>query len=66
MNLIDDLGNDLALAFLVEKKYDRKINRQESLALIGRIKETLRPVALAETEKRASVPLLKTLGIPAG
>jgi hypothetical protein len=41
MNLIDDLGNDLAIAFLVEKKYSKKIDTEESLALIGKIKEVL-------------------------
>lgn len=41
MDLIDDLENDLALAFLVEKK--QKIDSHEALALIGKIKEVLKP-----------------------
>ena len=42
MDLIDDLGNDLALAFLVEKKHRQKIDSKDVLALIGRIKAALR------------------------
>jgi hypothetical protein len=45
MDLIDDLGNDLALAFLVEKKHLHKINTNDVLALIGRIKSALRLVS---------------------
>jgi hypothetical protein len=42
MNLADDLGNDLAMAFLVEKKFSKKLDAKESLALIRKIRETLR------------------------
>ncbi len=45
MDLIDDLGNDLALAFLVEKRHLHKINSDDVLALIGRIKSALRHVS---------------------
>ena len=45
MDLIDDLGNDLALAFLVEKKYRQKIDSKDVLALIRRIKAALNRVA---------------------
>lgn len=45
MDLIDDLGNDLALAFLVEKRHINQINSNDVLALIGRIKSALRLVS---------------------
>lgn len=41
MDLIDDIGNDLALAFLVEKKHRHKLTSQDVLALISRIKAAL-------------------------
>lgn len=42
MNTVDEIGNDLAVAFLVEKKYSQKLNPNESKALIGRIRDALR------------------------
>ena len=45
MDLISDLGNDLAFAFLVEKKHHHKIDSKDVLALIGRIKSALHRVA---------------------
>jgi len=44
MDIINDLGNDLALAFLVEKKHGQKIGSQDVLALIRRIKAALHRV----------------------
>jgi hypothetical protein len=44
MDLIDDLGNDLAFAFLVEKQHRNKIGSREALDLIGRIKSALQRV----------------------
>ncbi|MEJ7848354.1 MAG: hypothetical protein WKF92_09720 [Pyrinomonadaceae bacterium] len=41
MDLIDDIGNDLALAFLVEKKHRQNLTSQDVLALIRRIKAVL-------------------------
>lgn len=54
MDLLDDLGNDLALAFLVEKKHTKKIDSKGALALIGRIKDVLRPVSLEEEKRHES------------
>jgi hypothetical protein len=56
MNLVDELGSDLAIAFLVEKKYSKKMNPNESKALIGKIKETLSSGRLPESEKNKSCP----------
>lgn len=41
MELINDLGTDLAVAFLVEKRYQQKLDFEEALALIGRVRELL-------------------------
>ncbi len=41
MDLIDDIGNDLALAFLVEKRHRQNLTSQDVLALISRIKAVL-------------------------
>lgn len=41
MELINDLGTDLAVAFLVEKRYQKKLASDEALALIGRVRDLL-------------------------
>ena len=41
MELINDLGTDLAVAFLVEKRYQQKLDSEEALALISRVKDVL-------------------------
>lgn len=41
MELINDLGTDLAVAFLVEKRYQQKLDSEEALALISRVTELL-------------------------
>lgn len=41
MDLINDLGTDLALAFLVEKRYRQKLDSEEALALISRVRDLL-------------------------
>ncbi len=48
MDLISDLGNDLAVAFLVEKRHGQKIESKEVLALIGRIRAALQPLSRSE------------------
>jgi hypothetical protein len=41
MNLINELGTDLALAFLVEQRYREKIDSDDALALIGQVRSVL-------------------------
>lgn len=43
MDLINDLGNDLAVAFLVEKRHGQKIESKEVPALMARIRAALQP-----------------------
>jgi hypothetical protein len=45
MELINDLGTDLALAFLVEKRFRQKIESKEAAKLIGRIRRLLESTA---------------------
>jgi hypothetical protein len=45
MDLVNDLGNDLVLAMLVEKKHGEKIDSKEIVSLIGRIREVLEPIS---------------------
>ena len=41
MNLLNELGNELALAFLVEKRHAEKIHPENAAALINKVKEVL-------------------------
>ena len=41
MNVISELGNELAVAVLVEKKHNEKINTQEALNLIRNVQAVL-------------------------
>jgi hypothetical protein len=45
MDLVNELGNDLALAFLVERKHQHKIDSREALELIQTVRESLDRIA---------------------
>jgi hypothetical protein len=45
MDLVNDLGNDLVLAMLVEKKHSEKLDSREVLHLVSKIREVLEPVS---------------------
>lgn len=51
MDLISDLGNDLAVAFLVEKSYIQKIESKEVPALMARIRAALQPFINSDTKE---------------
>ena len=63
MDSANELGSELALAFLVENKYAGKVNSGDILALIGKIREVLKPLSdkencgekFAGTEKTAQI-----------
>lgn len=55
MNMINDLGCELAFAVLVEKKHREKIDSKDVLPLIGRIKEALRIVSAEENVKEQAL-----------
>lgn len=41
MDLIDEIGSDLAVAFLIEKRHSQKIESREAIDLINRIQGLL-------------------------
>ncbi len=45
MDLVNELENDLALAFLVEKKYSERIDSREVLRLLDKVREVLEPLS---------------------
>ena len=56
MDLLNELGNDLALAFLVEKRHTEKIDSHAAQALIARVKKALQPISRErESKKRISI-----------
>lgn len=56
MNLVNELSNELALAFLVEKKHAEKLNTHQVLALIGRVKEVLLPLSAEKSVDTVILP----------
>ena len=56
MDLINDLETELAFAFLVEKRYQQKIDSKAALALIGRVKHLLEITAKRRSEPASSGP----------
>ena len=63
MNLLNELENDLALAFLVEKKHTEKIDSRDARALIARVKKVLQTVSFKKDKKEFSEenPLVKKI-----
>ncbi|HQU81523.1 MAG TPA: hypothetical protein PKY59_00265 [Pyrinomonadaceae bacterium] len=61
MNLLDELGNDLAFAFLVEKRHVEKIDSKEVVVLIKRIKDVLKPISSPKRPFRNFLPIEKKL-----
>lgn len=53
MDLVNELSSELALAFLVEKKHAEKLNTNDALALIGRVKEVLLPLSAEQSADSA-------------
>jgi len=60
MDLINELGNELALTFLVEKKFTEKIRSSEVPNLIDKIKDALQMISSAEKAERPPVITLKS------
>ncbi|MCB1024472.1 MAG: hypothetical protein KDB79_08780 [Acidobacteria bacterium] len=51
MNLVSDLGNDIAFAILVEKKYREKVDSKELIPLISNVRDALRTISERETKQ---------------
>lgn len=60
MDLIDEIGDELAFAFLVERKLSNKIARREALDLIGKVKKVL--ITDNEDNKKRYAPVEKEAG----
>jgi len=56
MDLINDLKNDLALAFLVERQHLQKIDTREALNLIGRVQAVLQPISSRDRHNSDTPP----------
>ncbi len=63
MDLLNKLGTDLALAFLVEKRHTAKIDAKEALALIAKVRKVLQPVSLAPEIRQNKLSGKKKLAI---
>lgn len=50
MNLINDLDSEIALAFLVDKKHNGKIESKDILPLIGRLNKALENITEIEND----------------
>ena len=55
MDLLNDLENDMALAFLVEKRHTEKIDSHAAQALIARVKKVLQPIS-DERKSKTNAP----------
>lgn len=56
MDLVNDLGNDLAFAMLIEKKHVEKIDSREILPLISKIREILEPISEKDHSYTVFIP----------
>jgi len=61
MDLLNELGTDLALAFLVEKKHTGKIDSKDVRALIARVRKVLQPISLEPKLPESNLPGNKNL-----
>jgi hypothetical protein len=54
MELLNELGNDLAIAILIEKRHAETIPSAEITDLIGRVKTLLEPIVLRQCQVSAA------------
>lgn len=48
MNLVNELENDLALAFLVEKKHSEQLDSTKVTELLDRVRQILQPLSIED------------------
>lgn len=63
MNLLNELENDLALAFLVEKKHTAKIDSRDARALIAKVTKVLQTVSFKKEFAEENLRAEKTKSI---
>jgi hypothetical protein len=54
MNLVNELGSDIAMAFLFERKYREKLEGNGVVDLISRVRFVLEPTIVKRGEKNPS------------
>ncbi len=64
MEILNELGNDLAFAFLAMKNHGSKIDSKSALALIERVKKVLQPVSNEENSVVSELAGKKSVGCP--
>jgi len=60
MDLVTELSNELALTFLVEKRYAGKVKISEAVFLIDKIKEVLQKTLLDEESEKIPLQSINT------
>jgi hypothetical protein len=60
MDLVTELSNELALTFLVEKRYAGKVKISEAVFLIHKIKEVLQKTLLDEESEKIPLQSINT------
>lgn len=63
MDLLNELENDLALAFLVEKKHTEKIDSKDARALIAQVTKALQTVSFKRNSAGEKFPAEKIKSI---
>ena len=58
MNLVNELGSDIAMAFLFERKYREKLEGNEVVDLISRVRFVLEPtIVRRRNETPSNLPM---------
>ncbi len=60
MDLVTELSNELALTFLVEKRYAGKVKISEAVFLINKIKEVLQTTLSNQESEKISSQTINT------
>jgi len=60
MDLVTELSNELALTFLVEKRYAGKVKISEAMFLIDKIKEVLQTTLSNQESEKISSQTINT------
>jgi hypothetical protein len=63
MDLLNELGADLALAFLVEKKHTEKIDSKDVRVLIAKVRKVLQPVSIEPQPPESNLSGKKNIAV---
>lgn len=62
MNLVTDLGNDLAIALFIKKQHNERLDKKEVLALLNKVREELK--GLSAKKERTITPQKPSMAMP--